>query len=371
MPVAAAAIQKAIKAKGGGVVAANGQPKEEEGPSTPEDAGEPVELYFAKFWQYQKPVGKFYKHTYTEVFVAVLIGGNFLSNLVAGTIDPAGTKYEAIWYGLELFFNIAFSIELGFNMYAFWLWEFWSSSWNVFDFVVVSIGILTTINVPLPGPFKMLRMMRAFRVFRLFKRVKSLRQIMENLAKALPGVFNAFVILVLVMAIYAILGVEFWLDFGKGGVIQTQFDDNVPYMTSRQQEYGADYFGNFPKSLFTMFQVMTTESWCEAIARPLLMVPDTFTAVATAIYFVTFSILCGIILVNVAVTALLEKFCEKEEDGDVDFGEDQPDDLAAQVDTLKGDLGEVKGQLTRILKFIRDQEELKQTSSPPPVGICS
>ena len=62
----------------------------------------------------------------------------------------------------------------------------------------------------LPGPLSLLRLMRAFRVFRLFKRVKSLNKIIVSLGKAIPGVMNAFLIMLIVMCIYAILGVEFF-----------------------------------------------------------------------------------------------------------------------------------------------------------------
>ena len=58
-------------------------------------------------------------------------------------------------------------------------------------------------------------MIRAFRVFRLFKRIKSLNKIIVSLGKAVPGVLNAFFVVFLVMCIYAILGVDFFLDFGK------------------------------------------------------------------------------------------------------------------------------------------------------------
>ena len=63
---------------------------------------------------------------------------------------------------------------------------------------------------------------------------------MKALEEAIPGVSNAFSILILVMAIYAILGVNL-------------FGPKFPY-----------YFGNFGRAMFTMFQVMTGESWCEA-----------------------------------------------------------------------------------------------------------
>merc|ERR1719201_2697189 len=116
--------------------------------------------------------------------VAALICLNFVCNIVEKQIDPAGEKFPDVFGAFELAFNIAFTVELAINMYGFWFKKFWRSAWNMFDFVVVSIGIMTTLNVPLPGPFAMLRMMRAFRVFRLFKRVQSLNKIMTSLAKA-------------------------------------------------------------------------------------------------------------------------------------------------------------------------------------------
>ena len=38
---------------------------------------------------------------------------------------------------------------------------------------------------------------------------------MSSLAKAVPGVANAFLIMVIIMCIYAILAVEFFADFGN------------------------------------------------------------------------------------------------------------------------------------------------------------
>ena len=69
-----------------------------------------------------------------------------------------------------------------------------------------------------------------------------------------------------------------------------------------QYHYGQEYWGNFMKSLYTLFQVLTGESWSEAVARPLLE----WSPVPTAIYFVSFMLLNGIVLINVVVAVLLE-----------------------------------------------------------------
>jgi len=249
-----------------------------------------------------------------QLFVAALIAGNFVANIIEKSIDPAGTLYPDVFYGIETFFNVMFFMELCVNMYAFWCCPFWKSGWNIFDFVVVAIGVLSVLKVELPGPLSMLRMMRAFRVFRLFKRVKSLNKIMASLAKAVPGVANAFFILLLVMSIYAIIAVDLFKDYGKGGKYINIKGNEVALITSRQQEYGYEYFGNFGKSLYTMFQVLTGESWAEAVARPLLLGNNVVEAFGVAFFFVSFIVVNGVVLINVVVAVLLEKMVDDEKD---------------------------------------------------------
>mmetsp|Transcript_46819 Transcript_46819/g.85737 ORF Transcript_46819/g.85737 Transcript_46819/m.85737 type:complete len:488 (-) Transcript_46819:45-1508(-) len=260
----------------------------------------------------QERVRKTYTGLRVQAFVAVLIGGNFLVNIVEKQLDPKGDQgMEHIWYPFELFFNIAFTVELMVNLFAHWWRPFWRSSWNVFDLMVVSIGILTTVKTDLPGPLKLLRIIRAFRVFRLFKRVKSLNRIMQSLTRAVPGVANAFLILVLVMSIYAILGVDLFKEHGKDGVINNESGEPVEYWTPRGQEYGDEYFGNFLKAWYTMFQVLTTDSWNEAVGRPLVHQDGSITGIGCGLFFTSFSVVVAIVLVNVMVAVLLEKMVDE------------------------------------------------------------
>ena len=104
-------------------------------------------------------------------------------------------------------------LELVLNLWGSWFVPFWKSGWNVFDFFVVTVGVLSLLRM-IDGPLSLLRMLRAFRVFRLFKRIKSLNKIIVSLARAVPGVAQAFVIMMIFMAIYAILAVEFFAEFG-------------------------------------------------------------------------------------------------------------------------------------------------------------
>jgi len=272
-----------------------------------------MQLRMADLMENQEKVRKIYTGLRVQAFVALLIGGNFLVNVIEKQLDPKGDQgMEHIWAPWELFFNIAFTLELMVNFYAHCWRAFWRSGWNIFDLLVVSIGILTTVFKDLPGPLKLLRIIRAFRVFRLFKRVKSLNRIMVSLTRAVPGVANAFLILVLVMSIYSILGVDLFREHGKGGIIHNEANVAVEYLTPRGQEYGDEYFGNFLKAWYTMFQVLTTESWNEAVGRPLVHQRDSVAGFGCAMFFTSFSVIVAIVLVNVMVAVLLEKMVDDE-----------------------------------------------------------
>jgi hypothetical protein len=249
--------------------------------------------------------------------------------LAPRTSRPPHLAPPHLFQDFDRFFNIVFLIELLMNIYGSGgpFRRFWSSGWNVFDFFIVVIGVIfMTGAIPPDNPLSNLKMLRAFRVFRLFKRIKSLNKIVVALLRSLPGVFNAFVIMVIFMMIYAILAVEYFAplgqEFGEHGRGQyVTFGDNgenhtISAETARGFAYGWEYYGTFFRAMYTLFQVMTGESWSEAVARP-LMFGLYKNAILVAIYFVSFILLMQIVLTNVVVAVLLDKFVADEpQEGD-------------------------------------------------------
>ena len=127
----------------------------------------------------------------------------------------------------------------------------------------------------------------------------------------MPGIVNAAVVQLIVMCIYAILAVDLYGDFGSQGTYTNIFNESVVLYTARGTTYGQEYYGTFFRSLYTLFQVLTGESWSEAIARhPIFegggQPGGVGKSIVAAIYFVSYVIICGIVLVNVAVAVLLE-----------------------------------------------------------------
>ena len=91
-----------------------------------------------------------------------------------------------------------------------------------------------------------MRLLRAFRVLRLFRRLNEIRKIIGAVGQSIFPVANAFVIVLLIMCVYAILGVQLFAE--------TQ----------------SDAFGNFAKALYTMFAATTMDGWQELVVLPMI-----------------------------------------------------------------------------------------------------
>ncbi|WP_170410920.1 ion transporter [Ruegeria atlantica] len=121
--------------------------------------------------------------------------------------------------------------------------RFFTNGWNVFDFVIVGIAL-----VPGGSGLSVLRALRILRVLRVISVAPRLRRVVEGFISALPGMASVF----LLMAIL----------FYIGAVISTKlFSQSFP-----------DWFGDLGLSAYTLFQIMTLESWSMGIVRPVMEV---------------------------------------------------------------------------------------------------
>ncbi|WP_170480957.1 ion transporter [Ruegeria arenilitoris] len=121
--------------------------------------------------------------------------------------------------------------------------RFFTSGWNLFDFTIVGVAL-----IPGGGGLSVLRALRILRVLRVISVAPRLRRVVEGFISALPGMASVF----LLMAIL----------FYIGAVISTKlFSQSFP-----------DWFGDLGLSAYTLFQIMTLESWSMGIVRPVMQV---------------------------------------------------------------------------------------------------
>lgn len=153
--------------------------------------------------------------------------------------NGAGSQADLLGW-LDRLCLLFFVIELTIRLVVY-RGIFWRSGWNWFDFLVVGIAL-----VPNVGPWAVLRSLRVLRVLRLLTVVPQMRKVVAAFLHAIPGLTS-------VMAVMAIF-------FYTAAVLATGlFGESHP-----------DWFGSLGKSLYTLFQIMTLESWSMGIVRPVM-----------------------------------------------------------------------------------------------------
>ena len=133
-----------------------------------------------------------------------------------------------------------FVVEIAIRLYIHRL-AFFRDPWSVFDFLVVTIAL-----VPATGQLSVLRALRVLRVLRILTIVPSLRRVVGALLAAIPGLGSIAVVLLLLFYVFAVIATNL-------------FAATYP-----------EWFGNLGRSLYTLFQIMTLESWSMGIARPVM-----------------------------------------------------------------------------------------------------
>lgn len=188
----------------------------------------------------------------------------------------------ASWGGLLVAVDklclVVFLVEIGAKLLAY-RGHFFRSGWNVFDFLVVGIAL-----VPGAGPWAVLRSLRVLRVMRLLTVVPALRKVVAAFLHSIPGLAG-------VMAVMTIF-------FYTAGVLATRL-------------FGGsfdEWFGTLGRSLYSLFQIMTLESWSMGIVRPVMEVyPWAWMFFVPFIIIATFTILnlfIGIIVSTMQELAL-------------------------------------------------------------------
>jgi len=162
--------------------------------------------------------------------------------------------------------------------------SFFRNGWNIFDLIIVSVAL-----VPASRQFSVLRALRILRALRLLSVVPSMRRVVVGLFSAIPSIGTVILMLVLLFYISSVIATKL---FGAA----------FP-----------EWFGSFSSSLYTLFQIMTLESWSMGIVRPVM---EEF-PYAWA-FFVPFILLTAFIVLNlfigVIVTAMSEATDEEAHD---------------------------------------------------------
>jgi len=148
---------------------------------------------------------------------------------------PAIDLIDAICLGI-------FVVEISLKFFAYGR-RFFSHAWNIFDAAIIAISL-----VPSGEGLQALRALRPLRVLRMVSMAPTLRRVVQGLMDSLPGMGSVFILMAMIFYI--------------GAVIATKL-----YGASHPQ-----WFGTIGDSIYSLFQIMTLESWSMGIVRPVMEV---------------------------------------------------------------------------------------------------
>ena len=145
--------------------------------------------------------------------------------------------------------------------------RFFTNGWNLFDFVIVGISLM-----PMAQGLSVLRALRILRALRLLTVAPRLRRVVEGLVTALPGMGSVFLLMTLIFYIASVMATKL-------------FASVFP-----------EWFGTLGLSAYSLFQIMTLESWSMGIVRPVMEVyPQAW------MFFVPFIMVTTFAVVNLLV----------------------------------------------------------------------
>ena len=172
---------------------------------------------------------------------------------------------------------VIFVVELTLKLFVYRL-RFFRSGWNLFDFTIVAITL-----APTGEGLQVLRSLRILRALRLVSVVPSMRKVVNALLRAIPGMSSVLTLLLLVFYVAAVMSTKL-------------FGASFP-----------DWFGTIGESFYTLFQVMTLESWSMGIVRPVMEAYP-----LAWIFFVVFILLTTFAVLNLFIAIVVDSMSTVE-----------------------------------------------------------
>ena len=197
-----------------------------------------------------------------------------LANAVTLGLETSASimaRWGELLIALDTLFLWIFTAEIGVRIYAF-RGRFFRDPWGLFDLAVIAIAWM-----PATGPLSILRALRVLRVLRLISMIPRLRIVVEAMLHAIPGIGAVAFLLVIVYYVCAVIATKL-------------FGPSHP-----------KFFGTIGESMYSLFQIMTLESWSMGIVRPVMEASPQAWA-----FFVPFILLTTFVVLNLFIGIIVE-----------------------------------------------------------------
>ena len=255
-------------------------------------------------------LGEFLANPLVERGITVLIVINAItlgletSKQAMAAIGPVLGVLDTVVLGI-------FVVEIALRLFVNRL-SFFRDPWSVFDFFVVGIAL-----VPATGNLSVLRALRIIRALRLISTIESMRRVVGGLLHAIPGMGTIVALLLLVFYVFSVMATRLF------GPLFPQ------------------WFGTIGESAYSLFQIMTLESWSMGIVRPVMeQFPWAWAFFVPFILITSFTVLN--LFIGVIVDAMQSQH-EAEEKEEQEAVEADIHQVLVEVQALRAEVKELRG----------------------------
>ena len=252
---------------------------------------------------YRKRIFHFVESKNFEVFIMFCIIANTL--LMAARHAHQTKTMNDILINANIGFVVIFTLEAILKLVGLAPHQYFKRNWNRFDFTLVLLSYLGMI-LNLGSLAGLFRIFRVARVFRLIKSLKGLQILFQTVIIALPSVVNVGTILLLVMFIFAVMGMNLFA--------HTKWQENLNRHAN---------FWSFDKAMITLFRCFTGESYNaimhDAQVQPpyctlepwtdqhgIIRPPNCGSLIASPVYFCVFFLVANYVLLNLLVAIIID-----------------------------------------------------------------
>lgn len=235
-----------------------------------------------------------------------------IGNLIVLATDHYPMDREQIHSqeAMNIVFTLIFMLEIIIKLIAYGVRNYFNET--NFHFFDVFIGILSFIDVVIAqvflksdeelfngGVITCLRLFRVLRLFKLARYWRSFKILLETLWMTITNIYTFTSLLVLVIFMYALIGIEFFANQAR----INRTDDSIDYRTGQTPKFN---FDSFLDSIVTMFVIFTNDEQTKIFY-------DYYRAVdplVSSIFWISFVVIAQKILLNIFISIILENFHE-------------------------------------------------------------
>ena len=268
---------------------------------------------------------------FRTMVIAVIIANAVILGLLTSKNARAmgGGSVGEILLLLDTLALAFFVCEIALKAAAYRL-RFFRDPWNWFDLAVVAVAF-----VPATDSLKVLRALRVLRVLRLVAAIPAMRLVVSGLFRALPGMGSAALLLILIHYVFAVIGVQLYSGTLYGGYGE-----------------GYDYFGDLGRAFYTLFQIMTLESWSHGIVRPIMEVHP-----SSWVYFTLFVVISAFAALNLFIGILVNAMDSAKDEAESHMTAEEVAD-PAQLAILE-ELHAIRAELAALRADKQDQDQVQ------------